>query len=128
MATVIWGESNEAHVLSVSALDRLLDELTGQAEQDKPFIVELVADNGATLSIGLGQPLSVMNFVPASLDPPYMQSANANAGADELAFYYKGDYSEFPPESGIPVDQAREGLRRFFVTGELPDNITWEET
>lgn len=87
-----------------------------------------MADNGATLSIGLGQPLSVVNFVPASLDPPYMQSAGGDSSADEPAFYYRGDYSEFPPESGIPIAQARECLRLYLRTGELPDNIAWQET
>ena len=128
MATVIWGEGDKARVSSVAELDHLLDELGRQAEQEKPFIVELVAESGATLSIGLGQPLSVVNFVPASLDPPYLQSAGGDSSADELAFCYQGDYSEFPPESAIPIAQARECLRLFLRTGELSNNIAWEET
>jgi len=128
MAVVIWGEGEEARISSVAKLDELLDELSRQAESEKPFIVELVADNGATLSIGLGQPLSVANFVPASLDPPYMQSLGGDSSTDELVFYYQGDYSEFPPESAIPTQQARECLRQFLATGELPNNIAWQET
>jgi hypothetical protein len=128
MAMVIWGEGDEARVSSVAALDELLDELSRQAEGERPFIVELVADSGATVSIGLGRPLSVANFVPASLDPPYLQSSGGDSSAEELVFYYQGDYSEFPPESGIPIDQARQCLRQFLTNGELPSNIAWQET
>jgi immunity protein Imm1 of predicted polymorphic toxin system len=40
---------------------------------------------------------------------------------------YRGDWSEFPPESGLPVDDAHAALRQFFETEALPDNLTWRE-
>lgn len=128
MATVIWKQDAGACVSSVADLDDLLDELSRQAQQDKPLIVEVVAPNGAILSIGLGRPLSVVAFVPSSLDPPYLHSVGGDSSADELAFYFQGAYSELPPESGIPISQARECVRLFFQTGELPQNIAWQET
>lgn len=101
MATLIWGESSQADVSSVAELNELLDELTHQAEHDQPRIVELVGDDGATVSIGLGQPLSVANYVPASLDPLYLQSFGGGGDENELIFYYRGEFSEFPPRAGF---------------------------
>ncbi len=128
MATVVWGEANEVPVSTVAELDDVLGHVRSEADVHAPLIVELFLDDGASLSIGLGQPLSVANYVPASLDPPYLQSVADSSGANELAFYYRGDYSEFPPESGIPVEEALAGLRHFLETGRLPENIKWQET
>lgn len=128
MATVMWGEGGEARVVSIAELDQLLDDLAREAERDKPLIVELISDEGATLSVGLGHPERTVAGFMTSLDPPYLQSWGGDSTAEELVFYYAGSYSDYPPESGIPVDQAREALRRFFRTGALPDNIAWQET
>jgi hypothetical protein len=128
MAKVVWGEDGEAVVAGVDELDELLDRLAREAESGDPFVVELVADDGATLSMGLGRPLSVVDYVSASLDPPYFQSVGQDGHDEPLVFYYRGEWSEFAPESAIPTEQARAALRRFIESQSLPDNINWEET
>lgn len=128
MARLVWGEDGEAAVADVEELDALLDRLTGEAEAGEPFIVELEVDDGATLSMGLGRPLSVVNFVSSSLDPPYFQSVGGDGNDEAPVFYYRGEWSEFAPESAIPTEQARAAMRRFFQTRTLPDNLVWEET
>lgn len=128
MARLVWGTSGQAGVSSVEDLDRLLDRLTRDAKNTEPFIVELVADDGSTLSIGLGRELSVVNYVSASLDPPYLQSVGDGDNQEDLVFYYRSDWSEFALDSAVPAARAKAALRRFFETAELPDNIDWKET
>jgi Immunity protein Imm1 len=36
-----------------------------------------------------------------------------------------GTRSEFPADAAVRMDDAREAVRRFFATGERPDNIDW---
>jgi hypothetical protein len=127
MTKLIWGEGEEAAVVDVDELDALLDRLTLEAEHGRPFIAELVADDGSTLSIGLGRPLTVVNYVPASLDPPYFQSMGRNGSDDALVFLYGGEWSEYPPRSAVPMEQARRAMRQFFKTQSLPDAVEWEE-
>jgi hypothetical protein len=131
MAKLVWTEEGDGKIVeSVKELDKILDRLTADAEQGKPFIVELVADNGNVMGIGIGRPQSVLGFMEASFQPPYYASRNrefSNADDEVIVFYYGGHWTEFPIKSAIPIQDAREAFRRFFVTGALPDNIEWEE-
>jgi hypothetical protein len=127
MPKLIWAEDREAAVEDVAELDAILDRLTVLAGNGQPFIVELVTDDGSTMSMGLGLPQSVLSYLPGSLNPPYMESF-AGAGDEALAFYYRGELSEFSPETAIPVEQARDALRYFLKTQLLSDNVNWRET
>lgn len=127
MASLIWGEDESAMVRDAEELDALLDRLTREAEQGEPFVVELVGDAGASLSVGIGRPMSVANYVSASLEPPYLQSVGSSSEVDEISFHYQGAWSEYPSRCAIPVEQARAALRRFLNAEAAPDNIVWEE-
>jgi Immunity protein Imm1 len=112
---------------SLQELDALLDRLTAEAEADLPFTVALARGDGSTLSIGLGRPYSVLDYVHGSHDPPYFISRGDGEGRDPIAFVFGGEMTEFPPWSAIPVDDARKALRVFFETGELSPEIDWVE-
>ena len=120
-------DGDGTEVATVEALDALLDRLSAEAEQGRPFMVELTAGNGNLVSMGLGRPESVLSYTPGSLDPPYYASHGGRAGDEVMAFDYAGEPTEFPIRQALPMSAAREALRRFFVTGTLPDNIEWEE-
>lgn len=120
-----WGETDRASVQSVRELDWYLDRLSRQALKGDPFIVQLRNEAGASLSMGLGRPESVVNH-RASADPPYYTSVG-DPNADGLSvFYYFGQWTELHRKHAIPVEQAREAMRLFVATGLRPDNITWE--
>jgi hypothetical protein len=120
-----WDRNSEADVSTLTELDALVDRLEESAVGE-PFLVELVAPDGASLSVGLGRPTTVVNYTSGSLDPPYFQSLG-DQGDDELVFWYRGEWSEFPPESAVPRDVGREALRRFFTEGHRPENVVWRE-
>jgi Immunity protein Imm1 len=122
---LVWGSDREAEIGTVDELDAIVDRLHSEAES-QPFVVELVAENGATLSVGLGRPVTVVNYLAESGDPPYLQSLGEDA-TDELVFDYRGDWSEYPPESAVPVEVGRQALREFFATGRPPKTLTWQE-
>jgi hypothetical protein len=116
-----------APVESVEELDRQLDDLEQKARLN-PLMVDLVACNGDTLSIGLGQDVSVLSWVGASGDPPYYASKGNEATQGEtIVFSYRDQWSEFPLWSAIPTALARDAMRQFFRTGTLPNNVRWEE-
>ena len=125
--TVGW-ERNEVVVGSVQELDALLDRITAEAEAaDLPMIAVLGREDGSTLSIGLGRPYSMVNFVDGSHDPPYFISRGEEERSERVAFVFSGEMSEFPPWSAIAVEDAREAMRHFFTTGELSPKVDWVE-
>jgi hypothetical protein len=69
MLKVQWNFSCEQTVASVEDLDSLLDQLHAQGQ---PVMAVIESANGDSLAIGLGRILSVLNFVPASGDPPVL--------------------------------------------------------
>jgi Immunity protein Imm1 len=124
--TVGW-EQNEVVVHSVDELDEILDRLTAEANAALPLVAVLGREDGSTLSIGLGCPYSVLDFVDGSLDPPYIISRGDSERQEPVKFLYSGEMTEFPPWSAIPVEAAREAMRYFFEKGELSPNIDWSE-
>lgn len=60
-------------------LDPALDELEATASDD-PFVVELFRDDGASLSLGLGRSLTVLDYVPSGLATAMAGRADAGIG------------------------------------------------
>jgi Immunity protein Imm1 len=120
-----WAQS-EVAVGSVQELDALLDRLTVEAENDRPFMVALAREDGSSLSIGLGSDESVASYVSGSYDPPYYVSRGDPDRAEPIVFH-SGEMTEFPPWSAIPLEDARQAMRHFFETGELSPGIDWAE-
>jgi Immunity protein Imm1 len=65
--------------------------------------------------------------ISSSGDTPYLSSTGDLIGDDLVVFRFMGDSSEFPIRHAIPIESAREAIRHFFRTGQLPDTIKWEE-
>lgn len=124
---VTWADDEEVEVGSAAELDECLDRLDAQARAGEPFIASLVHPDGPMLSIALGADRSSLNYM-ASMDPPYFTSHNPDGDPDEtLAWYYFGAESEFNGDQVVPMEQAREAVRRFLADGRRPENIDWRE-
>jgi hypothetical protein len=123
---VEWGEDGRAEVGSIEELDRLLDGLAASV-LEKPLMAELIAENGDSLAAGLGRDESVLSWINGDQNPPYYASKGDSGAGGMIVFFYRGDWSEFPRWSAIPVARAREAMRRFFTTGQMPDNVEWTE-
>lgn len=119
---------HESDVRAGEELEAMLDRLHEEACTGQPKIIDLTADNGANLGIGLGRADSVLTF-ERSLDPPYFRSVSDDqAGVDPVAvFFYQGHWSEFPRRAVVPIGLAREAARQFALTGSRPTAVDWEE-
>lgn len=120
---LLWGQNEQAPVRSVEELDQLLDRLTHDASD--PLVAVLEPPGEAALSIGLGSDRSLLNFI-SSPDPPYFTSQGLEKSDESIEFFYCGELTEYPRRALIPVEDAREAMRRFFKTGERPDNVGWQ--
>ena len=91
-------------------------------------MVELFLENGSSLAFGLGRHVTVLDYVPADLNPPYFQALGHASANEPLLFRFRGDTSEYPPEAAVPTDVGRAALRHFLVTGELTSELEWGKT
>ena len=124
-ATLSWAENASVSVHSLQELDQRLDELHRQAREEQGLIAGIERPDGTALSIGLGRDRSVLNYM-SSLDPPYFTSYDPESDQEgTVVFYYYGQWSEFSADAAVPMDDAREAVRRFYENGERPENIDW---
>jgi hypothetical protein len=76
----------------------------------------------------VGADWSVLNHVPADVDPPYLVSVGDDQNEEPVVFYVAGDhYSETLRRNTIRPLAARAAMRHFVATGELSPDVTWEE-
>lgn len=123
LTTIQWESDSSASVSSPEEVAQLLRRLHQQSTADNPLLVAITSPRGDQLVVGVGRDTSVCSWTAASGDPPYYASTGSEREAPELVFFYLGDWTEFPPEQGIPLDHAIAAASRFVESGERPHMI-----
>jgi hypothetical protein len=110
-------------------VEELLDRVAEEARREgRPQDVQVTVESAGSLGIVVGADWSVLNHVPANVDPPYMVSVGDDQSEEPVVFYVAGDhYSETLRRNTIRPAAARAAMRHFVATGELSPDITWEE-
>lgn len=122
-----WNEDQQVEVHSLDELEHLIDELSRQAQGELPFSVELYGNVDTCLSIAVGGEISHMEFYSAK-SRPLVVGCRGPWNEDELVvFLHRGHYSEIPKKFCVSMANAREALRRYFLNGEKPDNVAWND-
>lgn len=126
---VQWGDGDDeqAEVASTTDLDIVLKRVQHSALNDRPRIVDVEVPGQGSIRIGLG-PRAVLSIMDESLDPPYFNSVGDEENGPDLIFAYRGHWTDFPSRMSVPLDAAREAVRRFASGESLPKNVRWEET
>jgi Immunity protein Imm1 len=115
-------------MVPVRSEQELLDRLREIAAHagEAPPLVELYQPDGSSLAIGVGAERSVVTFIPSPDEPDWLSRGEDDDGAPPV-FYLHGHYSDFSPDAAVPADAAVEAMRRFYATGQRPDNIAWQQ-
>jgi Immunity protein Imm1 len=137
MFELVWGPPGGSEAPSVSRepvtsaeeLEQLLARLDAAGREGEPFIAMLVHPEHGQLGIGLGSDTSIATFEGADGEPPYLiSSGNGAPGEDDPAFFFEGEWSEFPATAAIPLTDALQAMAEFLASGERPSNLRWVET
>ncbi|AGZ43953.1 Imm1 family immunity protein [Actinoplanes friuliensis] len=128
-AKITWRSDEDGHLVTCEEEFR---HALAEAEQDAarlPLIADITVGDGDCLSIGLGRAISVLSYVRASKEPPYLISQGSARVQDSegVVFHYYGHWSEFPPSAAVRVKDAVEAVRHFCEHGELSSLLTWVE-
>ncbi len=125
--TVEWREHGEPVAVACSDdLSHLLDRIALESEPDRPPLV-IVTNEGGSLTIGVGAPVSTLNHVLPSNDPPYMICLGDADAEGVIDFYIAGHHSQFLMRNTIPNGSARAAALEYAESGKLPDSVVWEE-
>jgi immunity protein Imm1 of predicted polymorphic toxin system len=124
-----YGQGPHQARIGENEVDELLDRLAVEARRDgMPQDVQVTVERAGTLGIVVGADWSVLNHVPAHLDPPYMVGVGEDHSNEPVVFYVAGDhYSETLRRNTITPEAARAAVRHFVATGQLSPDVTWEE-
>ena len=127
-AALYWSEHeppDEVH--DAGQLDARLDSIAASCKPDRPTIVDLHIHRHS-VSFGLGLPETFVQVQSESGMPPYFVTVGDSTAEGVLTFYLMGSHhTEILRRHAISSVAAREIVREFFVTGERPSEVEWEE-
>ena len=125
MWTVQWRDSEPHAVSSLEQLNRLLDEVQTTHDEANPVLVQVRSPTGEILMIGIGGELCVLDHIAAGGWPA--RHSVGNPDAEGSIPYRMGSYdSEIPKTDAIPRDLARKAVEHFYHSGQLLEDVTWE--
>lgn len=124
VAQVFSSNVDYLEVSNVAELDTELDRLA-ELNRGKPVIVEIINEKGDSLSIGLGGNESLLHLV-SSNGPYWVSTGNARAKGTAV-FYLDGQWTEIRRKQLVPIAEAREAVRHWYLTGSLSPALRWTD-
>lgn len=96
--------------------------------QQLPRFVDFISPEGDSLTIGVGASLGCVMFIKASGDPPYLWAiGNRGEAEDYIEFDAGGTPTPIPLYRCLPFEDVIEIVVHYFLTGNLTENVEWEE-
>ena len=116
-----------AEVHDTAELDTQLDKIAASCLPDRPTIVDLQVHRHS-VSFGLGLPETFVQIQSESGMPPYFITVGDSKAKGVVTYYLMGSHhTEILRRYHISSALGREIVREFFVTGERPRQVEWEE-
>lgn len=124
--TIKWGQG-VAIVESSDAFNDLITSLEAQAMRSRPIMIDVIADDGRSLALGLGRDKSVLSLAGSKGLPPYYASVGDENADGNISFDYYGEGTEFRLRNAVPISAARRSAVQFLSEPGLPNAVRWEE-
>ena len=95
----------------------------------KPFVFELVGENGYMLSVGFGDERGSVQFSPADGTPPYLMAVSEDVTeTDEFTeFLAGGTPTPIPQRFCLPLSVVEELVSEFVREGTRSKLASWAE-
>jgi hypothetical protein len=118
---------NPANGETIEQADHLVDTLRRFTNR-KPFLCELVGENGYNLLIGIGR-LGCAQYSPGNGKPPYLVAVapDPDPELEEVEFLTGDTPTPIPGRHILPFSLVEEIAACFQRTGEPSKSIAWEE-
>lgn len=126
MSYTLSVDGEEQSVLSKETLRTAILNLHA-ASHEKPRLVQLIADNDATMSIGVGSSSSILNYISPGGWPAYTALGSNQNLTQTITFSICDEESEISARFAMPFDRALVGLLNFFDSGHMPSDFEWQQ-
>ena len=124
---LLWDRDERANFESLNELEGLIDELSAKAlKENVPLGVQVCVNSTSGLLVTVGKEESHMEFYSETDRPRGVGSHGPWDDDTLIEGNFMGERSEMARRYWVPIADAREALRRYFLTGARPDNINWE--
>ncbi len=124
MWTLQWKDDEPHEAPTVDELNRMLDQVAADHDEMSPVLVQLQSPTGEVLMVGIGGRLSVLDHIAASGWPAQHSVGDPT---DQTIDYRMGSYdSDMPRAYAIPYIVAREAVEYSYRTGQLLEDVIWE--
>jgi len=102
-----------------------------QLQQRPPFMLELQAENGFTLTVGIGGPVSCIQYASTEGEPPYFVAMEKSAHLKRKpvihAFLCGNQNAEISDARCVPFTILRSVAAYFIETGARSPEVDWVE-
>jgi hypothetical protein len=108
------------------SLHVLLDAM----RQREPFLFELNADGGDTLTVGLASDVGCVQHTGSEGSPPYLMAVNEVVADDDqefVEFLAGGTPTPMPKKYCLPVNAVEAIAAEFVASGNRSAAVAWEE-
>lgn len=97
-------------------------------QQEDPRVVDLISPTGDCLAIGVSYSLGCVMFMRASGDPPYLWAlGDSDDRENDIEFDVGGTPTPVPLYRCLPFERVVEIVVYYFLNGELPRDVEWDE-
>lgn len=91
-----------------------------------PFSVQLQKEENSSLLFTVGLTICHLEFYSAHSSPIVTGCRGSWENGDEIITFWHGDEpSEMEKKYFVPFEEALQGIKEYFLTGERPKNIQW---
>ena len=117
-------EKEEIPILNEQDIRRALKRF----QQEDPRVVDLISPTGDCLAIGVSSSLGCVMFMRASGDPPYLWAlGDSDDRENDIEFDVGGTPTPVPLYRCLPFERVVEIVVYYFLNGELPRDVEWDE-
>lgn len=120
-------ESDPMNFTAIMSSDELINVLNVRQE-NVPFVVELSADNGYQLTVGVGGSLSFAQYRRTDGELPYLVAlpSQARTNAKYVEFLINNTPTAIPAHYILAFDEMKKIAIHFFETGERSRAFSWK--
>jgi hypothetical protein len=123
---ILWDRDRRAEFRSLQELEQLIEQLTMQAEQDAtPLGIQIKLNPETGLLITVGREESHVEFYSTTARPLVVACRGPWDSDELIEANFMGEPSTIEKRYCVPIADAREAVRRCYLTSTRPDNITW---
>ena len=106
-----------------------LDALLQSFKDRRPFLFELVGENGTSLLIGYGPDMCCVQHSTSDGEPPYLMALSDETMENEpfVDFLTGNTPTPIPRRFCLPIDRVQKIVQYFLSHGEKSSAVEWEE-